>query len=276
MAMKDSYKTAGEVYFKKLAKDNPNEFRRFRRIAADDSIVVEGTYDKTQDVLDVMKVNYRLLDSEDLRRVDLPLDRPIFVNCAGNLSPSDIICLRSHVDHGGTLVTTDWALRNLIEQAFPGYVEYNGRSTKDDVVAVELTKAGHALLRGSVSLNDRPRWWLEGSSYPIRVLDQAKVQILIRSDQMKNKYGEGAIVVRFPFGKGMIYHMVSHIYLQRTEERSAWQRQVAGEFVKAKGIELSDFAIKDDQTVGEMEAAYLSIGLLAHILRDASNRLKAA
>lgn len=270
MVMKDSYKTAGEVYLNRLAKENPEDFQRFRRLAAGKSIVIGGSYDKAQDVLDAMEVTYRLVSAGELGGVALPVDRPVIVNCAGELNPQDIKRISDHVRSGGTLVTTDWALRNLVEQAFPGYVEYNGQSTGDDVVTVELTRIGQALLPETVGAGDKPRWWLEESSYPIRVLDKDKVDVLIRSDHMRDRYGEDAIVVRFAFGKGTVYHLVSHIYLQRAEETSARQRQDASEFVKDKGISVSNVTLMQDQTVGEMEAAYLSIGLLAHIVTKAA------
>ena len=270
MAMKDSYKTAGKLYLDRMEKQKPDDFRKFRRLAKQECIVVSGQFDRAQEVLTALSVRHRLVSGQQLASTTLPLDRAVIINCAGELGRSHIDQLRTHVESGGTLVTTDWALDRVVQRAFPGFVEYNGRSTIDDVVTVELTPEGNAILRDTVGANDQPRWWLEGSSYPIRVLDKDKVEVLIRSDEMLDRYGEEAIVVRFRFGKGWVYHMVSHIYLQRAEELNARQRQGAGEFVQAKGASLAELDIKDDQTVGEMEAAYLSIGLLIHILREAA------
>ena len=46
--------------------------------------------------------------------------------------------MANFVESGGTLFTTDWALRNVIEPAFPGIIEYNDMPTGDDVVRIEV------------------------------------------------------------------------------------------------------------------------------------------
>ena len=87
-------------------------------------------------------------------------------------------------------MTTDWALRNCVEKAFPGFIEHNGRSTTDDVVSVTVAPEGMAMLGDLITADDNPRWWLEGSSHPIRVLDSDRVEVLIESDEMKSKYDD--------------------------------------------------------------------------------------
>ena len=274
--MKDAYKTAGEIYFDQLSKNNPKEFEKLKLVSVEQSIVVEGAHDRAQEVLGALGVTYQSVSAAELCGIDLPLDKPVFINCAGTLNRPDVERLRSFVRTGGTLVTTDWALTNFVQHTFPGFVEYNGRSTGDDVVTVELTEVGKALLPDTVGANDEPRWWLESASHPIRVLDRDNVEVLIRSDEMRKKYGEDAIVVRFKYGEGVVYHMVSHIYLQRAEDRNARQQQNASEFVKAKGTALGEVTLKHDQTVGEMESAYLSVGLIIHILTQAAEHRKVA
>ena len=37
---------------------------------------------------------------------------------------------------GGLLYTTDWALKNVVEQVFPNTIKHNGMSTGDEVVPV--------------------------------------------------------------------------------------------------------------------------------------------
>ena len=68
---------------------------------------------------------------------------------------------------------------------------------------------------------DAPVWWLEGSSYPTRILDPDRVQVLIRSRELESRWGESAVAVLFRHGQGEVFHMVSHYYLQRTETRDA-------------------------------------------------------
>jgi len=46
-------------------------------------------------------------------------------------------------------------------------------------------------------------WWLEGSSYPIRVLDP-RVEVLVRSEEMGKRYGETPLVITFGYGEGRV------------------------------------------------------------------------
>lgn len=68
-----------------------------------------------------------------------------------------------------------------------------------------------------------PVWWLESSSYPIEVLDKKKVKVLVRSEELKRRYKHDPVIISFEWGKGVVYHMISHFYLQRSETRTKKQ-----------------------------------------------------
>lgn len=68
-----------------------------------------------------------------------------------------------------------------------------------------------------------PVWWLEGSSYPIEILDKKKVKVLVRSEELKRRYKHDPVIISFEWGKGVVYHMISHFYLQRSETRTQKQ-----------------------------------------------------
>jgi hypothetical protein len=95
-----------------------------------------------------------------------------------------IVQIRDFVAAGGSLFSTDWALRHVVEPAFPGLVAYNGRPTGDEVVRVEVVDGDNRFLQGVMDAGDDPQWWLEGSSYPIRILDPERVKVLLTSRQM--------------------------------------------------------------------------------------------
>jgi len=122
--------------------------------------------------------------------------------------------------------TTDWALRHVIEPAFRGVLAYNERPTADAVVRVEVVDPENQFLKGVMGPNDDPQWWLEGSSYPIRIVDTERVKVLLTSRQLADQWGESPVAVVFPHGQGEVFHMISHYYLQRTEaaERPPPQR----------------------------------------------------
>ena len=83
---------------------------------------------------------------------------------------------------------------------------------------------------------DDPQWWLEASSYPISVVDEERVEVLITSRELGEKYGERPVAVWFRWGEGDVFHMISHYYLQRTEERTARHRGKAGAYFAEKGV----------------------------------------
>ena len=68
-----------------------------------------------------------------------------------------------------------------------------------------------------------PVWWLEGSSYPIQILNKRKVKVLVRSEELKKRYKHDPVIISFEWGKGVVYHMISHFYLQRSETRTQKQ-----------------------------------------------------
>ena len=82
---------------------------------------------------------------------------------------------------------------------------------------------------------DDPQWWLEASSYPISVVDAERVKVLITSRELGEKYGERPVAVWFRWGEGDVFHMISHYYLQRTEERTARHRGKAEALLRGEG-----------------------------------------
>ena len=81
-----------------------------------------------------------------------------------------------------------------------------------------------------------PRWWLEGSSYPIRILDKEQVRVLITSRELGEKYGEEPVAVLFNFGKGDVFHMISHYFLQWPKFRNARHQRSAASYAEDKGV----------------------------------------
>jgi len=120
-----------------------------------------------------------------------------------------------------------------------------------------------------------PQWWLEGSSYPIRVLDAEQVRVLIRSRELGERYGEEAIAVVFPYGKGEVFHMISHYYLQRTELRNARHAQAAASYAAEKGVSVDSETAKMmvDLNLGDVESAESSTRMVANLIADKKRRM---
>ncbi|HSV73764.1 MAG TPA: hypothetical protein VLH79_08395 [Chthonomonadales bacterium] len=241
----------------------------------DGVLVVPGGYDRVEEVLRLLGIPHRMVSEEWICRHGLRPDQMLVVNCPGHISSGVVGKVRAFVAEGGTLFTTDWALLHVVEAAFPGYVAYNRRATADDVVRVEVAPEAGPPFSDLFSKDGAPLWWLESGSYPFSVLRPDAVQVLIRSEELAAKYGEPAVAVRFEVGKGEVFHMISHYYLQRTETRTArhqksWRCYVAEEGVPQEALgDVREFA---DLNVAEVESARVSARSMRYVLLARARR----
>lgn len=238
--MKDAYDVSGYMVKERLKSEDKNNTQIIDRISKNDLVVIDGTYDHMHLVLNALKLPYIRITQEQLKNVKLEPHQTVFVNCASGFPPERARQLASFVSQGGQLITTDWALQNVLEIGFPGYVSYNKRATSDEVVRIEVMDKDDSVIKGFLDEETAPVWWLEGSSYPIKVLNKEKVKVLIKSKELKDKYGEEAVLIRFNHGKGTVYHMISHFYLQRTETKDSRQTMNSNAYITSKGISITD------------------------------------
>lgn len=134
------------------------------------------------------------------------------------------------------------------------------------MVRIEIRDHDNPFLKGVMDGRDDPQWWLEASSYPIRVLDP-RVQVLLASTELEGRYGEAAVAVVFPWGEGEVFHMISHYYLQRTELRTTRHAAPAAAFGAEKGVNLPAAAY-DGLCLGDVESALSSSRMLANVIAD--------
>lgn len=277
--MHAAYRVADELLKDRLKEKAPEMLSDLEDLQAADVIVTHGRFDHIEQVLEVTGTRCTSVPPNALEKAALRPDQIIFVNCPGDLSPKGLRKLAGFVSEGGFLFTTDWALRNVLEQAFPGYVEYNGRATGDEVVRVELLDKEDAFLKSILGPEDDPQWWLEGSSYPITILDSEKVKVLVTSKELGERYGEPAVFVSFDHGEGKIYHMISHFYLQRSETRTRRHRKTSYDYMKEKGLKQEQFAKyadlgADRVGLGEVESAFTSRGMMGKVMYDKQQQIK--
>ena len=243
---------------------------------ADDEIVcVTGTYDRVQDVLRLAELPHRAIEPGELDVRDLRPEQFLVINCASMPLMDQAQALREWTAEGGTLMTTDWAV-DLTAACFPGVIRrVPGVTTADEVVPVEVVDNTSPVTRGLFLDGETPRWWLEGSSYPFEVTEG--VQVLVRSDDMRARYGSGLVAVAFHWYRGMVLHMVSHFYLQRAELRTAKDAAGSKSFVEAAlGSTVSEklyasapamAAVMDSTATGEVRAAYTNYSMAAGMVR---------
>ena len=255
--MDNAYRIASQLLRDTLSRKAPELLEDLDRVQQADVIVVRGQYDRIEDVFERSGTPYTLLNPDDLSRTALRPDQIVFVNCPGVLPTAALRRVTSFVEAGGFLFTTDWALRHVLEVAFPGYVAYNQRPTRDDVVRVGIVEAQDPFLASILGPEDDPQWWLENSSYPIQVLDPAQVRILVTSKDIEDRYGEAPVFITFEYGQGRVYHMISHFYLQRSETRTARHAASSDQYLKEKGLPEEQIARYREMGTGNLDTASL-------------------
>jgi hypothetical protein len=265
-----SYRAGARMTRERMAQEAPADAEALAGVEASDVVVVQGTYDHVELVLGALELPHQTVKPEDLWRLALRPEQLLVVNCPGQVDRRSIVQIREFVAAGGSLFTTDWALRHVVEPAFPGVLSYNERPTADAVVRVEVVDAENRFLQGVMDAGDDPQWWLEGSSYPITILDRDRVKVLLASRQLAEQWGQAPVAVVFPHGEGEVLHMISHYYLQRTELRNARHRAAASAYAAEKGVAMD--ADLDDLTLGEVESASTSARLFANVVADKKRR----
>lgn len=269
-----AYKAGAQIARERMTVDSPADAEALTAVEASDIVVVGGCYDHVEKVLDALEMPYTPLSGSQLGHVNLRPEQLLVVNCPGNLNRRDVARIERFVAAGGSLFTTDWALRHVVEPAFPGTIAYNNRATGDDVVRVEILDHDNPFLAGVMDEGDDPQWWLEGSSYPVKVLDHDRVDVLMASREMEAKYGEAPIAVLFKHGSGEVFHMVSHYYLQRTELRSERHSMAGAAYAEQKGVAASPALLADmaDLSLGDVESASSSARLFANVVAQKKRR----
>jgi hypothetical protein len=255
--MNKAYELANEMVRGKLYRENQDNIR-----------ILDGLKDHDVIVLQSLKIPFISIGQYDLLNVKLEPHQTIFVNCASSFPSEAARKLATFVSEGGQLITTDWALKHVIEVAFPNTIAHNNKTTGDEVVRIEVVDKKDSLLTGFLDEKSAPVWWLEGSSYPIKILNKEKVKTLIRSKELKERHGEEPVVVRFEHGKGTVYHMISHFYLQRSETRNGNQKVAAAEYFKDKNATAAEIKKAEASGVSyvEIQSANTSADFVSRII----------
>ena len=189
------------------------------RIEASKIVVVTGWYDHVELVLEALEIPFQAIYPEQLVDVCLRPQQTVIVNCPGIGLADNLVQLRAFVADGGTLFTTDRALRHVIEPGFPGILACAGRPMVDGPVGVHVMDSSDPLLAGVLEGMSTPQWWVAASSYSVRILAPARVEILLASSDLRDGPGEAPVALRFRHGRGQVVHVISHHYLQRDDLR---------------------------------------------------------
>ncbi len=268
--MRRANSVASALVRRRMRRSRPADLALLDAAREAEVIVVRGSYDRVQDVLAALELEHVVLPPRLVGRLPLMSTQTVMVNCPGNMGGAGVAKLRRFVETGGFLVTTDWALR-LAGRAFPETIRRGGRETGNDVVPVEVVGDDHPFMEHVQATDDTLRWWLESSSYPIRVIDPRRVEVLLSSETMRRRYGQAAIAVTFPAGEGRVLHTTSHFYLQQSRLTSARDRARGSAFARDLGLDDEDVnelraAGLDDVRVGQVAGAFAMQQLISNVV----------
>jgi hypothetical protein len=206
---------AADLLRKRMKNERPEDLAILNAVKGKDIVVVRGSMDHIEQVLSAARIRHQLVSPAQVSKLDLNADQILMVNCPGNMPAAGVRRIERFVRAGGLLYTTDWALLNVIQKAFPGTIAHNGQSTGDHVTPVHVHGKDDNMMSSMLLRDDaQPQWWLEGGSYPIRIIDHKRVKVLASSREMKRRYGSAPVVVRFRWDDGEVIHVVSHFYRQ--------------------------------------------------------------
>jgi hypothetical protein len=210
-----SEQAAAEILHQRLKNEAPEQAKLLDLIHGKDIVVVAGSMDHVEQVLDAARIKYTLIQPQDVAQYQLRSNMIVMVNCPGVMPDEGVRRIEKFVRAGGLLYTTDWALKTLVEKAFPGTVAATGGITEAEVTPVAIDKqADNIMSRVLLVKGHHPEWYLEGGSFPIKVLDKQRVEVLAHSDEMGKKYGAQPVVLHFKWEDGEVIHVVSHFYRQ--------------------------------------------------------------
>jgi hypothetical protein len=269
-----AYRAAAHITREQLRRDAPERADILAAVEKADVVVVAGIYDHVESVLEALEVPHTVVGPEDVDQLALRPEQLLIVNCPGQVSSAAVTRIRGFVEAGGSLFTTDWALKHVLEPAFPRVLAFEKAPTPDDVVRIEVKDRENIYLQGVLDGQDDPQWWLEASSYPISIVDTERVQVLITSRELGEKYGEAPVAVWFRWGEGDVFHMISHYYLQRTELRTARHQAPAARYFDEKTVAMTDEMSADvaDLCLSEVESAKPSSAFMANVIIEKKRR----
>lgn len=243
---------AADLLRKRLANEDPQAKAMLDAVKGKDIVVVAGSMDHIEQVLAAARLPYTLIQPEAVAKTELSSSMILMVNCPGVMPPDSLRRIERFVRAGGLLYTTDWALKNVVEQLFPDTIKHNGAFTGDEVVPVLVDeKSDNLMSQMLLRKGTEPQWWLEGSSYPMQVLDPKRVKVLAHSRVLGEKYGSSPIVVRFPYEDGEVIHVVSHFVRQVS---------TAGPAVAAKDAKIGGLTEAQQKEFKQSTASTASIG----------------
>ena len=197
----------GEIFRQWLQTTHSQFVLNANKLSSGDVVDVTGHWDDAAKTLAKLGIPCTKIGMNDFR--DYPMDhaKVLIINCAGFMNRDCQQKVRDFVTRGGYLLTTDWALDNVLQGAFPGYLAYNRKKNRDLAYVAEVTDPDPVLFLNTVS---SANWKCEMSCHLVNVQKPQAVRVLVRSRKLTGEDGEGVLAATFQFGRGYVLHLVGH------------------------------------------------------------------
>lgn len=191
-----------------LNKAHPN-LQASLQLSGSAIIDVKGRWDDSSRTLRGLGFPYERIGSGELRDITLDSTKVLIVDCAGTVPKEAYQKIRDYVARGGYLLSTDWALDNLVERAFPGFIEFDRKKNSQPIYDAFVVNPEPVMFSNVVS---NAHWKMDETSHLLRVLKPNSVRVLACSRKLaqEDPNSQGVLAVVFPFGRGYVMHMVGH------------------------------------------------------------------
>lgn len=182
------------------------------KMSKEQIVEIKGEWDDAAHALRTFGLPHTRVSVKKFAELNLAATKIVVVNCEGHLPPEAITRLRTFVGMGGSLLTTDWALQNVVEKAFPHTIRwfkgYYTDSTRSHIVDAVVVGEDPELLKGVPPIG---HWQLVKKSQIVRIVKAENVSVLARTRMMsEDPAGLGILAVTFTYGAGRVLHLVGH------------------------------------------------------------------
>ncbi len=237
-----------------IKRNRLTDYEELKKGKQDEVVVLLGDYDGVQDVVEGLKIPHLVIARATLGRQDLSKCKALIVNCTAykseRLKKGDLEKIRQFVASGGYLFTSDWGMADVLEDAFPGYIQRGAETQKMNVaIFPKKGSTGHPFLRevfareeedpqddGPIEKAIDRGWEIDAQSYTLAV-DPKKVVVLVEAPELQANHQFGAVAVTFSPGAsaasigatggvyeelsqikgGKVLHVLSHFSKQKNK-----------------------------------------------------------
>lgn len=78
--MEQAYKAYSKILEKRMAKERPMDLEILKKVSESSIIIVSGSYDRVETVLDMIRVSYVPIQPEEVDQIELKPDQILIIN----------------------------------------------------------------------------------------------------------------------------------------------------------------------------------------------------